>query len=1542
MKKRFTILMAAFTLLAFLAIPMGMKGQSTEIAYTFSDYYDSNTTLDGVVISLDNVISATFNKANGSTAPQYYTNGTSVRWYAKGTLVIDASNATISNIEIAYTRNDNSVTANVGSYSHPTGSSGNGNWSGSASSVTFTQGGTSGHDRVSAITVTYTTGGTPQPTTYTVTYNCNGGTSGCPENATNITAGTTIQIADAPSKDGFDFAGWSDGTTTYDDGDSYTVNSNVTFTAQWTEQNSGDVQWVLTSLADLTTNDVFVIVGNNGSNYAMSNDKGTSAAPTAVSVTVANDQITSNVASTIQWTGITGNATDGYTFYSNVENAKYLYCISQNNGVRVGTGNNNNTFIIKDNYIYNVGQGRYVGVYNNTDWRCYTSIISNIASQTFAFYKKVTGGVLPPSITASNVDIEYNATSGSITYTINNGVNGGAVTATTESNWLTLGQGTASPISFTCTANEAATERTATVTLTYTYNRETVTKEVTVTQAAAPAATLSNIAALTALTDAGNYTVTLSNAVVTYVNGNYAYIQDDSGAVVYYKNGHGLTAGDVLNGTATVAYQLRNGNPQITNLEGVTPVSGTAPDPTEVAASDWDYTFSNVLSQYFKVTGATITQQNNKYYITLGGESIQLYKAGGSISSSLDLTKTYSITGFPTMYNTTKELQIFVDPEVEDTGEPSITVTPALVEVNYEEHDGTLALTYENIDINDMNDFVVQYYNAEGEDIDGPEWIEVLVAEQDPTIGEGYVVSYFMYENEGEARSAYFKIYVDNAYSNLVTITQAQYVVDYATLPFEWDSFGETPTGITNNGVPTGNNNTYLKFDGTGDNIILKFNERPGTLRFYVKGNPGSEGWAGTFDVQTSVDGVNYTTLATYEDLSTTDYQEESFANLDEEVRYIKWVYTEKVSGNVAVNYISLTAYAEPVPAITVSETTITAPANGAQGTLNVTYTEIESYDMYWCESDGTTETDQPNWIEFDFDTDGNIIYNVYENEGEARTAYFKVYGLDSEGEDIYSELVTVNQAAYVAPVGGQFALFSGNLVEGDYIIYYNGKAMNNVVSSGRLQYAEIEPEDNVITTDNAAIVWHIAPNDEGYWTIYSADANAYAASTGVKNKAQMLEDGTDDMAMWTVTEISGTYEFVNKANAAGDVNANLRNNGTYGFACYATTTGGALSLYKYTETVDTYTMEIDGYGTSPGGYYLIASPVLAVTPTFDNGFIAEEPENYDLYYFDQAENNEWRNFKVHHFNIAYGKGYLYASKENTTLSFSGAPYSGDGTITLTKAEGVNLSGWNLVGNPYNDPAVIDRDFYVIQDTDEGSVFIQSSGEIEPMQGIFVIAEQDGETLTFETNTPPETGEKIVMTVRNNRSNIIDRALIRFGEGRQLPKFMFNPNNTKLYINQDGEEFAVIRSNNEGEMPVNFKAAINGTYTFSINADNVEMEYLHLLDNLTGTDVDLLATPNYTFEANTIDNANRFKLVYATTTDVSENNGEPFAFFNGNEWVISNKGNAILQVVDMTGRIISTSTINGNASTKFNAATGVYMLRLTNGNDVKTQRVIVK
>ena len=147
------------------------------------------------------------------------------------------------------------------------------------------------------------------------------------------------------------------------------------------------------------------------------------------------------------------------------------------------------------------------------------------------------------------------------------------------------------------------------------------------------------------------------------------------------------------------------------------------------------------------------------------------------------------------------------------------------------------------------------------------------------------------------------------------------------------------------------------------------------------------------------------------------------------------------------------------------------------------------------------------------------------------------------------------------APADVEYALFNGDLEEGDYVIYYDGYAMNTTVSSNRLQYLAVTPSEGKFINPDESIVWHIAPNGS-YWTIYNAAAAKYAAGTGTKNQAQMLADGTDDKSLWTVTG-SDTYDFVNKKNDAQGVNKTLRNNGTYGFACYSTSTGGELSLYK-------------------------------------------------------------------------------------------------------------------------------------------------------------------------------------------------------------------------------------------------------------------------------------------------------------------------------------------------------------------------------------------
>ena len=155
---------------------------------------------------------------------------------------------------------------------------------------------------------------------------------------------------------------------------------------------------------------------------------------------------------------------------------------------------------------------------------------------------------------------------------------------------------------------------------------------------------------------------------------------------------------------------------------------------------------------------------------------------------------------------------------------------------------------------------------------------------------------------------------------------------------------------------------------------------------------------------------------------------------------------------------------------------------------------------------------------------------------------------------------------------GNSYVLHENELIEGDYLVVYGGKAMKASVTNNRLDYSDVSIENNTIANSDESIVWHISQS-ESDWTIFNKNTNKYAASTGTKNQAQLLADGTDNKSLWTVTKTkdAATFEFVNKSNSSANpaVNAILRNNGNFGFACYATTTGGPLSLYRLSGPID-------------------------------------------------------------------------------------------------------------------------------------------------------------------------------------------------------------------------------------------------------------------------------------------------------------------------------------------------------------------------------------
>jgi hypothetical protein len=373
------------------------------------------------------------------------------------------------------------------------------------------------------------------------------------------------------------------------------------------------------------------------------------------------------------------------------------------------------------------------------------------------------------------------------------------------------------------------------------------------------------------------------------------------------------------------------------------------------------------------------------------------------------------------------------------------------------------------------------------------------------------------------------------------------------------------------------------------------------------------------------------------------------------------------------------------------------------------------------------------------------------------------------------------------------------------------------------------------------------------------------------------------------------------------------------------------------------FTKEIEGYGDAElGGYYLIASPIMEETiPSVENGFITDdlgleatpETSTYDFYWFNQGEDLEWQNYRVSPFNVVSGKGYLYASKAGTTLTFTGTPYSGDGAIELVYDASAEFPGFNLVGNPFTEAAAPDRDYYILNDGGMDIMTDPSTELVPPMEGCFVFAEEDGEFVTFSTEAKGQSS--LIALNISSAGKVVDRAIVRFGQGRMLPKFQLNPNSTKIYVTLDGNDYAVVRSEGMGELPLSFKAERNGEFNMTLSTENVDFAYLHLIDNLTGADQDLLANPSYAFNASTTDYANRFRLVFATGND-----DDTFAFFSNGSLFVNNEGNATLQVVDVTGRIIKSESINGCANLNIDAAPGVYMVRLVNGDNIKVQKVV--
>ena len=839
-----------------------------------------------------------------------------------------------------------------------------------------------------------------------------------------------------------------------------------------------------------------------------------------------------------------------------------------------------------------------------------------------------------PSISANNVNIAFNATSGSIAYSVENGSEN--VTASvTSGDWLSLGTITSSEVPFNCSANTAATARTAHVKLSYTGASD---KDVTVTQAAAP---LANIAALVESGAKGR--VQLTNALVTYKSGTTAYIEDESGAIMLYQCATSdLAIGDKITGVMNVTtYEVYNGLPEIKEFTletGYEKTTGNTVTPTEVTIAtllDNNTNYSSWISRYVVIKNATVTSAFSSKNSTIeqSGSSITLRDQNSSATLTSTVDDVVNVTGNVGIYNSTKQIALWAQSQIVVVQDPTIAVASSLVIPNYVV--GTAEPTYETLTVNGSN----------------------LTADITLTLGD----------------NSNFELSEDlDTWTNTLSLTQSDGSVTNAEVAVRLKadlSKGSYDGTLTLSSTGATNKTVSLSGSVTGQTYEIAQYSTPsdphGTINFSPE-SPIEEGTEVTLSA-TPADGYDFMadSWAFYKQSG-----ENWVADNNITVSNSKFTMPEYAL-QVDATFAAKTTYAISTVVTPDNSGTVVTDKNAWEGkTVSV---EVEAAAGYAFSSIVVTKTD---------DSSTSIPTSGTANAGFTFTM------------PAYPVTVTVAFNA-VYSGSGSFIKYTSAISEGYYVITYDDYALKNSVSSNRFENGSFTVSNNTITNPNVNIVWKIQANGN-YWTLYNEAESKYAAGTGSKNQGALISSVTD-LAKWTVTVSNGEFQFENlgRSNASTDSgNKWLRNNGTNGWACYASSTGGALTLYKLQdsstpavilENTSVETTPAFAEGTITVNCLNIESPTLEVlfyesngsTSATYNWLTASINGDGNVAYTINANTGEARTayFKVHETTNDVFSELVTVTQALYVIDYASLPFEYDGNGTGTLPTGFTCDG---------------------------------------------------------------------------------------------------------------------------------------------------------------------------------------------------------------------------------------------------------------------------
>ena len=460
--------------------------------------------------------------------------------------------------------------------------------------------------------------------TYTVSFNAEGGSCGITSATETIGGGGVTLPAATIDLDGWVFAGWATAATAstttrptlYKSGSTYYPTDNTTLHAVYTLDGVNYEKYQRATTLDQITSASQIAIVN--ASKILDNNLGGVSAPEEM------DGFIDEPSSGRIWT-LSGNNTEGFTLTNGGEtlgsttktfssSTSYVVSLSSNNNkwlfVESTIGTNN--FVVRNKELNS--DSKVGSIDYNSGWKIYFLSSAGYAGNSYVaskiyvpvstvFNSTPTQAIITPDVSFNSTDAKTLYLDGTTTYT-----NTATVT------------GIDKPISYSSSDESVATVNASGVVNAVGIGTATITASVAaelgVNKAASDTYELTvknttTIAGLKALYNAAQspakaFAADFTDAVVTYVSGTHAYIQDASGAI-YASCGSSLTAGKKINGAVSGTITAPNTIDEIQTIDisaatvtedGVIPAAAVK-TLAEIKAGDYD-------GKLVTVNGATV------------------------------------------------------------------------------------------------------------------------------------------------------------------------------------------------------------------------------------------------------------------------------------------------------------------------------------------------------------------------------------------------------------------------------------------------------------------------------------------------------------------------------------------------------------------------------------------------------------------------------------------------------------------------------------------------------------------------------------------------------------------------------------------------------------------------------------------------------------------------------------------------------------------------------------------------------------------------